>query len=340
MHVHARSTAIRTVPKTDVTEPYRYRIHTVPEESIPSLLDQVYDRLKNDHADPDALAESMDTMVLALQSGKHSLNEQEWNECVKACRRHALKDLLHEDPFTRRAFMRPRGYPGDAVLLDYVYGCEEDWPQPSASPLGRHIFRYTTSSPAPEGVRARRGFMANVLDELADKTYRPHVLSIAAGHLREAGLSAAARRRKLGRFLALDTDSDSLAEVDRCYSRIGVETVPANVRKLLTNKLDLGRFDLVYSMGLLDYLSHATASRLLSVMFQMLNSGGRLVVGNFLPEIRDVGYMEVFMDWNLVYRTRQQMMEITMEIPQEQIFTITFFAEENQNIIFLEIVKN
>jgi hypothetical protein len=75
-------------------------------------------------------------------------------------------------------------------------------------------------------------------------------------------------------------------------------------------------------------------------MFQMLRPGGRLVVANFLPGVRDVGYMEAYMDWNLIYRTRRDMIDLTMEIPETEIDSITLFSEENQNIIFLDVTKN
>ena len=39
---------------------------------------------------------------------------------------------------------------------------------PEASSLGRRIFHYTTAAPAPAGVRARRGFMADLIDRFAD----------------------------------------------------------------------------------------------------------------------------------------------------------------------------
>lgn len=306
----------------------------------PRLLDQTYDHLRDGHADPPAVRDAMDHIILALRDHKLSADRHQWEECVERCRSHPLKDLLHEDPFTHRAFSKPRGYAGDAVLLDYIYGREDDWPRPGMSPLGERIFEYTTLAPAPEGVRARRGFMADLLDRLAVERGRPHALSIAAGHLREAELSAAVRRRKYGRLVALDSDPKSLEEVRRCYGRFGVETVTARISRLLTGRVDLGRFDLVYSTGLFDYLGETTAQRLVSVMFGMIRPGGRVVVANFLPGVRDVGYMEVFMDWNLVYRTRREMMDVTMEIPQEEIGDISVFTEENHNIIFLEMSKN
>jgi len=74
-------------------------------------------------------------------------------------------------------------------------------------------------------------------------------------------------------------------------------------------------------------------------MFQMLRSRGRLLVANFLPGILDIGYMEIFMDWKLIFRNRQEMLEISRDIPQKQIKDIRIFAEENQNIIFLEVRK-
>ena len=74
-------------------------------------------------------------------------------------------------------------------------------------------------------------------------------------------------------------------EVTRCYGRFGVETVHASVRRLLTNHLELGEFDLVYSTGLFDYLRQPIGQRLVGNLFRMLRPGGRLLVANFLPGI-------------------------------------------------------
>jgi hypothetical protein len=251
-----------------------------------------------------------------------------------------LRDLLHQDPFTLRAFSKPRGYAGDAVLLDFIYGREEGWPPPDGiTDLGRTIFEYLTATPACEGVRARRACVASMVDRLMEEGRRPHVLSIAAGHFREANLCTAVKRKKFGRFVALDADLESIKEIDRCYGRFGVETCAVSIRQLLTQKLQLGQFDVVYSTGLFDYLQQTTAQRLTSVMFQMLRPGGRLVVANFLPGIPDIGYMESYMDWKLIYRTRHEMVEISADIPQPRIRDIRIFTEENQNIIFLQVAK-
>jgi len=59
--------------------------------------------------------------------------------------------MIHEDPFTGRAFRKPRGYAGDAELIDLIYGPEELWAKPQASPLGLNIYQYTSAAPAAEG---------------------------------------------------------------------------------------------------------------------------------------------------------------------------------------------
>jgi hypothetical protein len=306
--------------------------HVAPEQVF---LGNVYEKFN--HGQVEA---GMNELLPALKARRHASNRREWGKLVDVCLRHPLRELLHQDPFTHRAFSKPRGYAGDAILLDFVYGREEGWPPPEGtSPLGRSIFEYTTRSAACEGVRARRGFIADLLDLHIQHVHRPHVLSVAAGHLREAHLCAAVKRRKIGRYVALDWDADSLKEIERCYGRFGVETCAASIRQLLNQKVDLGRFDVVYSTGLFDYLQQPTAQRLAWVMFQMLRPGGQLVVANFLPGIPDLGYMESFMDWHLVYRNRQEMMSVSAEIPQALIHDLRIFAEENQNIIFLQVTK-
>jgi hypothetical protein len=72
----------------------------------------------------------------------------------------------------------------------------------------------------------------------------------------------------------------------------------------------------------------------------MLEPGGKLVIANFLPTIEDIGFMEACMDWFLVYRDRFEMMGLTEFIKQSDIQDIKVSVEENQNIIFLEVVRS
>jgi SAM-dependent methyltransferase len=299
------------------------------------ILGRVYDKIR-----AGLVEEGMHELLPALQGRRLKASDADWEKQVEGCLAHPLRELLHQDPFTHRAFAKPRGYAGDAALLDFIYGREEGWPAPpGTTELGQKIFEFTTRSSACEAVCARRGFVADLLDRLADELPRPHVLSIAAGHLREVLLSAAVKRRKLGRFVALDADARSLEEVQRCYGLYGIETVAGTLRQLLTQKADLGAFDLVYSTGLLDYVPLAAARRLTSSMFQMLRPRGRLLLANFMPGILDVGYMESYMGWKLVYRTRRDMLDLSEEIPEAHIRDIRLFAEDNQNIIFLQVTR-
>ncbi len=286
------------------------------------------------------VADGMRDLLPVLQARRHRSADPAWAEFVEKCLAHPVRELLHQDPFTYRVFSKPRGYAGDAVMLDYVYGREEGWPAPpSASALGQEIFQFTTGSAACEAVRARRGFIADLVDGLSEELRKPHVLSVACGHLREALLCSTIRRRRFSRYVALDSDPRSLEEVTRCYGSFGVQTCNAGVRQLLTRRLDLGLFDLIYSTGLYDYLQLPAAQRLTASLFDLLRPRGRLLIANFLPGILDQGYMESYMAWKLIFRTRQDMLMIAEEIPLSSIHDIHIFAEENQNIIFLQITK-
>ena len=287
--------------------------------------------------DENRVRDCLELLFTSLQTLKMELDEEQWQHCVQLCRSHPVLTVLHEDPFTHRAFYKPRRYAGDAVMLDYIYGKEDYWPLPECTDLGRQIFEYTTLAPASAGVRARRGYIADVLDLAAFEVTRPHVLSIAAGHFREAEMSAAIRRRRFGRIAALDADPQSLKEVESRYGRYGVETIAEPLTSLLSGKVQAGQFDLIYSLGLSDYLNAKISRRLVSKAFDMLRPGGRLVVANFLPGIHDIGYMEAIMDWKLIYRTRQEMIGLTEGIAEEEIQNVSLESEENNNIIFMTV---
>ena len=115
--------------------------------------------------------------------------------------------------------------------------------------------------------------------------------------------------------------------------------LPASVRQILTQKIEFGKFDMVYSTGLFDYVQASMAQRLAEAMFGLLNPGGSLIIANFMPGIPDIGYMESYMAWQLIYRNRHEMLEMSMKIPEADIRDVRIFSDDNQHIIFLQITR-
>ena len=311
---------------------------TRPDTNL-TFINEVVSNLQLAPGESNEVQASVHRVFVECKRLRDHLGRDEWANCVRRIRESELLSLVHQDPFTSRAFYKPRGYAGDAVMMDYIYSSEEDWQPPKSSSLGQGIFQYTTSAAASAGVRARREHIAEKLDQVARNNVSPEVMAVASGHLREASMSSAVRRRRFGRFVALDADAESLVEVERSVGRFGVECELADIRKMLTGRMNYGTFDLIYSTGLYDYLKEKTAQKLSYHLFSMLKSGGKLVIANFLPTIDDIGYMEACMDWFLVYRDRLDMMGLTELIDQADMRDIQVSVEENQNIIFLEVTR-
>ncbi len=337
---HTRPSA----PSASVGVPSRILRVDQPVVYSPELdlrfLDNVAEQLQ-DASNDSALSQSaINTLFVECNRLRHHLSHQDWIACVERIRRSKVLNLVHQDAFTHRAFSRPRGYAGDAVMMDMIYSQEDDCALPEMSAIGRQVFDYTTKAAASSGVRARREFIAELLDASLRSSYSSRILAVASGHLREASMSSAVRRGRFESYLALDADKNSLEVVERDYGRYGVTTQLADIRKMLAGKLNLESFDLVYSTGLYDYLNEKTAQRLTYHLFSMLQPGGKLVIANFLPSIDDIGYMEACMDWFLVYRDRFEMMGLTRLIPQVLISDVRVTTEENQNIVFLEVTRD
>jgi len=101
----------------------------------------------------------------------------------------------------------------------------------------------------------------------------------------------------------------------------------------------LGRFDFVYAAGLYDYLNDKVAGRLLEALLGLLKPGGKVWIANFMPDIPDRAFMESFMDWWLVYRTSEQMMELAGGVAAGGYTRVRTFVEHEANIVFLEVCR-
>ncbi|WP_240487081.1 class I SAM-dependent methyltransferase [Hyalangium minutum] len=298
-----------------------------------SWLDGIYREL----AHGGDVQEGMLTLHHGLFHLRQHWSRKDWRRfCLEVARIHPLRELLHQCPFTRHGYERPRGYAGDAALIDYLYA--ERLPEDSNFQSGAHIYRFMYQQPSPRSVRERRVLLAREIDTVAAQVHRPRILSVACGHLREAELSHAVKEHHVGDFIAFDQDPMSLAEVARQHPETAIRPVCGSVRALLTGRTVFGHLDLAYSAGLYDYLSDNTARRLTQLLFNMLNAGGRLLVANFAT-CPEAGYLEAFMDWWLIYRDEDQMQALTLDIDPMQLAAVRMFRDSEQNVIYLELTR-
>jgi len=308
-----------------------------PTPIIP-LLDEAHARLRDDAADAPEIVASL---ARALRVLKRNQSPETWEITIEQCRSHTLREVLHEDPLTERAFRKPRGYQGDGELLDIIY--ERDWRticDRHVTTLGEAIFSYTINCKAPAAVRIRRDMLAGMIDETCERTNAPHILSVACGHLREANQSAALRAGRVGRFVGLDQDPHSIELVERELSRYGVEPLRGSIKLLLAGPLATQTFDFIYAAGLYDYLEDRLSQRLTERMFQMLRPGGRLLIANYLPDIDDVGYMETYMGWRLIYRDADAMTRLASGIQRPSVATQRTFHDPSDTIVFLQLDRD
>lgn len=268
----------------------------------------------------------------------NSVTRTEWKQIVRdTLLTHPIREVIHKDPFTFRAFSKPRGYAGDAVMIDYIYGYYDR--EDTVDDTGRAISSVSLNSPSTRAVRNRLNFIVNKIDQLVEKQAEAEILSVACGHCREFGLCQDFNDQPPKRFIAMDQDQESLKIVAQDYGSLGIIPTYGSVTSLLKNKGPEGKFNLIYALGLYDYLNQRLAQKLTQNLFNRLHSGGEVVVANFVPDILDIGYMESFMAWELIFRDRDQMEDLTNLIDPADIADYTVFTEPEKNIIFLSIKK-
>lgn len=255
-------------------------------------------------------------------------------EAIDAARRLAdptrdddLRDfsraLLHEDmiqaPWMRRALEKPLGYPGDFVLMRYVY----ELPFEGSDLFAKAMAYSFLQTPAACAVRERKNLIKRqIRRRLADESDadRPlRVLSIAAGPAQEIYelLSESETLPRPLEIVLFDMDRDALAyaygrlktlAADR--DRVRLTYLREDAKALLDGAdifSPLGKFDGIICCGLYDYLSRRTATALTGYLYRNLSEGGEAWIGNMVPENSCRWFMEHHQEWTLRYRDRDQL---------------------------------
>lgn len=285
--------------------------------------------------------QTIDFVTRYLHEQRRDLPPAVWGKIVPLVQQHRLASFFLQDPLTKWSWDKPRGYSGDAHLLDLIYRHPDVQHQiDEATPLGRELFEYTSNAPSSQANRDRREILARYVDLAADANGQgTEVLSIAAGHLREADCSVSLKDGRLARWAALDQDPESVATIKRDYGGDVVTTINGSVRDILTKKVHPGLYDHVYASGLYDYLTEKVAVKLTSRALEFVKPGGTFLFANYSYPILVDGYLETFMNWALVLRSAEDMETIIAKACEGMDIESDVFFGENKNLVYGVIRK-
>lgn len=228
--------------------------------------------------------------------------------------REQLRHLLYQSPIFDRTYTKPLGYAGDYEMLNLIYRNEN---------LGKTLFarclsRYCLDHANGRAVRNRPVYLAARMRQLlaARPGERLRILSVSSGPARELQLLVDDDAFDVDRveLELFDQDATALRHAQGELRRIAhargrdlrVRLVQKAMSNLVKGALD-GRYDFIYSAGLFDYFSDPLARRAATRLYRLLDAGGELVIGNFKAVPQNRAFMELALDWELIYRTEEDL---------------------------------
>jgi SAM-dependent methyltransferase len=254
--------------------------------------------------------------------------------------------------FLNRAYFKPQGYAGDYRMMELG----QTNILAGDSLFARFLHYYSQHTPLGQTIKARAGVAYEAAKEVIALDRPVRIMSLACG-------PAVELRRLLAdvkhfahpvEILLVDQDEDALrscvTELNRVIALRGdnppveFHCLHFSLRQIIAPKKGgeqklvkevLSNVDLVYSMGLFDYLQQKLARRTTSSLFNLLAPQGRLLIGNLCRVPESTWMMEYGVAWHLVYRNKEEMFDLGSSIEQQSC-TVNVLDDTTGNCLFTD----
>jgi extracellular factor (EF) 3-hydroxypalmitic acid methyl ester biosynthesis protein len=287
-----------------------------------------------------------DAMLVEGKKLEKSLDNPALIKKIKKLFRECAIPLGAKSDIVMHAFTKPRGYAGDYGLLEIIYN-----DRPLSRGFGYCIDRRFQVDDYARAVRSRMKKMKEIMARLINdaQTASFNVLNIACGSCREI-------REILDEGMVTRTGAVSFTLVDQDkaaldFAREALSGSPRNItydfqcNSIYDYVKDPARFsgtltgrDLVYTIGLADYIPDDVLKKLVSFMYGLLRPGGTLVIAhkdskNFSPLAADW-----WCDWTFHLRDEDETVGLVRDSGIAD-YTLNVIREAETNIIFFIMIE-
>jgi len=269
----------------------------------------------------------------------------EQHEVYKEYFQKSLHDILLTAPILKRIYEKPLGFPGDYEMMNMIdrNSFEGD------TLFGKAIHNYICYKPPSHANRNRSEYMYNKIEEELSKKKNLKITSIASGPAIE--IQKFILRNKKSNYCeitlldfsreAIEYANKTLSEIIKKENReLDLHFIEESVFNLIRRKKSLDKInneqDIIYSLGLFEYLNVSTCQKLLKSLYGKLTKGGIIVIGNYSKVSTLKSWMELGVEWYLNYRDDVELIELGNKIPGEKGFNI---EQEKLGIIKFLVIK-
>lgn len=251
---------------------------------------------------------------------------------------------VYKSSVVRRAFEKPRGYPGDYKLIETIYNNEA-----ISEGIGYCYDRYFLSNAYAVAVRNREIKMQELLLDFIEETgsSKINILNLACGSCREIKEAFIDSHRNFNKsicFNLVDQDVEALEFSKKALKsdskKLSLSFFNQNILEYLKDgdkhSKVLGKQHLIYTIGLADYLPDRILKKLLAFCFSILENRGRLIVAH--KDISEYKPLPAnwWCDWEFYSRDENDMLDLISKSEMKN-FNIRIEREKSGVILFLII---
>jgi len=319
-------------------------------------LEQIDLRVDDENYDQSKLINEMEPPIVPFISNLVSAFEEEARKVPEnetaIHKQFAQKDIhpfVMTSPFTYRTFHKPLGYAGDYEMVNMIMRNPHE-----GSTIYTKLMNAISLYAGPAlAHRNRITILENKLNKLVEKAQNSNstikILNIGCGPAVE--VQQFIRNNPLSkhcqfRFIDFNEETinytkekieQAMGESNNHADCLFIQQSVHNLLKLAAKKeqiTDLEQFDFLYCAGLFDYLSDKVCASLLKLFTQHTKPGGTVLVTNVHPSNPYTLWMEHIMEWYLIYRDENKMIDLSKNLGERKIY-----LDESGINIFMELKK-
>ena len=239
-------------------------------------------------------------------------NTRDWMRVRHLLRSHpTMRRLMREDPTVFHAWR------STAVRLDLLMG------HPAAAPLladasraGQDLFAVTRVLPWANALRHRHALLARMVDAVAADVPDASILTLGAGHLREA--AEVTRLSRIGRWVVLEEEVEQRRALrDSLPPGLPLQALRCSLRGFAKRSYRQGCFDLICIPRPPLFWTPSATAELVGAAFRVLKPSGRLLLCAAGAPVPEAAWMDTYLERTPRWTTPREMEALLAMVPPE-----------------------